>query len=361
MPRKASDAAAKPEGQASVEDRVALGSTPDDCPRVTGTIGAAVGAITGRAALLPSLGVAGATALAASVIGLGPVGLIAAGVAGLGLGIYTEAKLKAGRVLGGMIGGTIGSALGHVAQKLGFTPSEKLAEETRGFSLKSLFSKLQNPEYTSHKLISSEEANEIAKNLQPGDLLLGNNDGNFGFEFTQKAIGGSGAWTHIGIVADDKTVMEVMIPTLNDRPHVVDDKSLADVFMAPDSHAGANANNKPYMERDPRVIIQRNHHVIILRPNYKDRETILNVIKTGKQHKNVEYDKFFNLSTDDKMYCTEFAYKVLHKAAPEISLEPSSFLGYRFITGDEFIDSPDIKPVFSTGSNFWHNYLSKFD
>jgi hypothetical protein len=221
-------------------------------------------------------------------------------------------------------------------------PSDRLAKETEGFQFKSLFKKLFNPKYTSHKKITAEQADEILKSLQPGDLIVGNNDQGFRFEITQKAIGASGEWTHVAIFADDHTVLEVMIPGLTDR-------------------GNAASGSRPYAESNPQELIQRNHHLMILRPNYKDRETINKVIETGRTFKNVEYDNWFNLNSDDRHYCTEFVYKVLQKAAPEIKLETSSFLGYKFITADNFFNSPDVQKVHDTGSEFWMNFLSKFD
>lgn len=322
-------------------------SSEGSITKACGTIGSAIGAVSGRITFLPSI-----AAIKGAVIGgalFGPAGAIVGGVIGAGAGIYGEKKLRAGRVLGGMLGGAIGMGVGKVLDKMGIKPSKELADETKSFSFPSLFKKLQDPEFTSHKKITAKEAKEIVKSLKPGDLIIGNNDNGFTFEIVQKFIGASGNWTHVAIQAEDNTVMEVMIPELTDRG---DSK---------EGHGFFETLNRPYMENETSEMIQRNHHLIILRPNYKDRETVKKVIDTGKSYKNVQYDMFFNLNSDDKHYCTEFAYKVLGKAAPEIKLKPSSFLGYKFMGADDFIKSPDVQVIYNTGSNFWHNYLSKFD
>jgi|GEM_PF-1380224 len=314
--------------------------------KVCGTIGTAIGAAAGKLSILPVIGAVKAAALGGAL--LGPAGAVIAGIIGAGAGIFIEGKVHPGRLLGGLVGGAAGMGIGKVLDKLGHKPSPALAEETKGFSYKSLFSKLLNPKFTSHRKISAEEAEEIMKKLQPGDLLIGNNDNGFSFEITQKLIGATGNWTHIAIQAEDDTVMEVMIPNLTDRS-----ENRGEDFMS--------VMHRPYMENKTKEMLQRNHHLVILRPNYKDKETVGQVMKAGREYSNVEYDMLFNLKSDDKHYCTEFAYKVLKNAAPDIDIKPSSFLGYKFIGADNFIDSPDVQVVHDTGSNFWHNYLSKFD
>lgn len=321
-------------------------SAEGNSTKVCGTVGTAVGATAGSIFLLPALGAIKAAALGGAL--LGPAGAVIGGIIGAGAGIFIEGKVHPGRLLGGLVGGAAGMGIGKVLDKLGHKPSQALAEETKGFSYKSLFSKLLDPKITSHKKITAAEAEEVMKKLQPGDLLIGNNDNGFSFEITQKLIGATGNWTHVAIQGEDDTVMEVMIPNLTDRS-----ENRGEDFMS--------VMNRPYMENKTKDMLVRNHHLIILRPNYKDKETIKQVFAAGREYSNVSYDMLFNLKSDDKHYCTEFAYKVLKKAAPEIDLKPSSFLGYKYVGADNFIESPDVQVVHDTGSNFWHNYLSKFD
>jgi hypothetical protein len=341
----AARAASEKPDQAAISDSFTP-SSEGNSTKVCGTIGTAIGAGIGNLAALPVLGAVKAAALGGAL--LGPAGAIIGGIIGAGAGIFIEGKLHPGRILGGLIGGAAGMGVGKVLDKLGHKPSQALAEETKGFSYKTLFHKLMDPKFTSHKKISSEEVKDIMAKLQPGDLLIGNNDNGFTFEMVQKMIGSTGNWTHIAIQGKDDTVMEVMIPNMTDRS-----ENRGEDFMT--------VLNRPYMENKTEDMLMRNHHVIVLRPNYKDKESIEKVFKAGREYSNVSYDMLFNLKSDDKHYCTEFAYKVLRKAAPEIDLKPSSFLGYKYISADDFIESPDVKVVHDTGSNFWHNYLSKYD
>ncbi len=314
-----------------ITDKVSIGEDRGEaeaCPKVFGTVGAMVGVIAGRTAILPGISATVAGAVAGSL--LGPVGMVVGAVAGFAVGAYAEGKSRIGRVLGGLAGGAVGIGLGKTAQKFGYKPTQKMVDETRGFTFKSLFKKLQNPEYTSSKTISDKEAQKIMEMAQPGDLIITNYNGNFKFEIVQKLLGHSGDWTHVGIVSSDKTILEVLIAADGGT-----------------ESKGVDAAT-------------RNHHFMLLRPNYKDRQSILETEKAARDSLGVKYDWRFNLKTDDKHYCQEHTYKALQKGSPEIRIEPSKLFGFQYLVSDDFIKSPDTEVVYTTGSNFWRNLMSKF-
>lgn len=314
------------------EDTIELNRNQESssaCRKVFGSIGAAVGAVLGRAATAIGTGVTAAIVLGA----LGPVAAGIGAVAGLALGYKAEVKTKIGRIAGGLIGGAAGAAAGFVTSKLtGFTPGETLTKETQGFTLKGLFQKLSDPKYTSHTKLTREEAEKFMDGLQPGDLIITNDDGDFQFEITQKLLGKTGNWTHIGLISEKNSVLEVLI------------------------EADGTA------ETDPMKRFTDNHHVMVLRPKYSSPDEVKKVIDEARSYfGKVTYDHSFNMKTDDKQYCQEYIYKVMRKASPDVELKSSSLLGLEYVTADNFVNSPDMTKVRSTGSNFWINYLSKFD
>ena len=389
----------KKESNPLPEDTVEIGKKEDShfttCRKVFGTTGTAAGVAAGRVAT-PVLASIGAGKLAGSLTG-SPWGTVVGAVVGLAAGAFLEYKSRIGRFAGGITGGAIGSATGAVASAIpGYKPSETLKEETKGFTFKSLFKKLWNPQHTSHKLITSEEAQKVIKDLKPGDLIITNHDGDYKFELVQKFTGHTGNWTHVGIVGDEEH----------------DNKNVLEVLVSADGPVITPAEE----------VFTRNHHVMILRPDYKSPESLKTTLKeardyldrewfaltkdnlkelknevdTGalkslenkkfekkedlakelkkagyneedcqkilnKSKQKVTYDFSFKLGTDDELYCQEHAYKAMQKGSPEINITPTSFLGMKLLTADNFIDSPDIKEVYSTGSNFWINFLSKFD
>jgi len=316
-------------------DTVTLGEKPiskfDACHNVFGTVGTAAGAVGGRVAVpLASAAIMGAMA---GTTAAGPLGTVIGAIAGLGIGALYEYKSKMGRFAGGLVGGAIGIGLGKLAAIVpGYKPGKTLTKETKGFSFRSLFKKLLNPSYTSHKTISSGEARRVIKDMKPGDLIITNHDGDYKFELGQKLLGNSGEWTHIGMMSEKNTVLEVLIST--DGP----------------------------TESDPEKLFTKNHHVVVLRPNYKDPDSVKKTLKKAREYfGKADYDFDFRLGTEDRLYCQEFIYKAMRDGAPEVKVKPSRFMGIDYLSADDFINSPDVKQVFNTGSNFWVNLLSKFD
>ncbi|MFP4497502.1 MAG: YiiX/YebB-like N1pC/P60 family cysteine hydrolase [Vulcanimicrobiota bacterium] len=323
-----------PEKQNSIiSDQVTISKAKPEpsYSRIFGTIGAAAGAAVGRLTVLSSAGAAVAALAGSALIG-GPVAPVILGVCGFAAGLYAEKKTRIGRFIGGIAGGLTGAGAGKVADLAGKKPEGKLAEETRGFGLKSLLSKLWKPKYTSHKKISSEEAKRIVDGLKPGDLIITNHDGDYKFEIAQKLLGKTGNWTHIGLVDEKNNILEALVDT--DGP----------------------------VENKAQDAIEKNHHVMVLRPNYNSPESARKAIQKARDYLGeANYDFSFNLGDDSELYCQEYIYNAMQHGAPEVKIEPTSFLGKQIITADEFINSRDMKTVYNTGSNFWMNYLSKFD
>lgn len=300
-------------------------------PKVAGAVGAMAGALSGRVLMSVAGGVGGG--VAASMLGLGALGTAVGSTLGLAAGTYLEQKSKLGRLAGGMVGAVVGMGIGKAADGVGLHSSELMASECKNFSLKSLPKKLLNPHYTSHKRLSGEIVKEGVAHARPGDLIMTNDDGNFMIELLQKATGGGAHWTHNYMVDSDGTVMDILIdkegPTRWPLEHAFTD----------------------------------NGHAQILRPRYKDAESLEKTLESARSRfGQMSYDFKFDLESDDAQYCQEYAYKALQEGAPEIRIKPRKALGLReIVSAEEIQNSPDIDEVWSTGSNFWLNWLSHFN
>ncbi len=299
--------------------------SPKDAPKVFGAAGAAIGSNVGKATLPLGLGVA-AGAIASSLFG--PVGIAAFAAVGIAGGIIAEKKSHAGKYAGGMAGGAVGVMAGNAAEKINYTPSENLASATQNFSLKTLFAKLKDLNYTSSEPISPKEKEAVKQIIQPGDILITNEDSEFKFEFIEKAIGLSGNWVHGALVKDKNTIIEMVASGYREVP--ID------------------------------VSLNENEHIMVLKPQYKNPQEIEKTIQSAQQHVGKPYDSKMSLKSDDKLYCTELIYKSLKDGAPAIRIEPKSLFGFKAIAPDKIIESPDIQTAFSTGSSLLHNYLHKF-
>lgn len=286
------------------------------------------GALTGRVLASAAVGAAGLAV--GNALG-GTLGAVVGTAAGLYGGVKLELKTRLGRLVGGMLGGAVGSGLGAAAGAVGWTPSETMTRETLGFSLKALPGRLLNPHYTSHPKLSAEIAAEGMKHIQPGDVLITNDDGNFQLEILQRLLGCSADWTHNYLVDNDLTVMDILL-----------DK------------------NEP--TRWPlQYAFTDNSHLKVLRPAYASEESRNKTIEIARaKFGTMKYDYKFDLKSDDAQYCQEYTYKAIKEGAPEIRLAPRFRLFRDFMSSDEFEASPDMKEIWSTGSNFWLNWLSHF-
>jgi hypothetical protein len=231
-------------------------------------------------------------------------------------------------------------ALGQVASKLGYKPAEELIKETDSFSLLKLPKKLFNPTilkwgYTKHTRLSPETIKEVIKLLQPGDIVVTCSDSSAASMFVQtvqklkRRISG---WSHMGLVTNTGNIVHSM-PSFGGR-------------MTP-----------------PETFMERSHHLMVLRPKYKDADAVDRTINEAKQlAKSAKYYDFsFSLSIDKALYCSELVTKALQKGDPEIKIAPTTFLKFKkIILLDDVIESPQMEKIYDTGSNFWMNYLSRF-
>lgn len=309
---------------------------PGDCfQKAYGTVGAGMGSLVGRLTVLPVGG-----ALAGSKLGslLGPWGAIAGGILGAAGGLYVElhGKFKgifpAGRIIGGLLGAITGSLAGAVIDRLPAKPpvSEGLIRETKGFSLKKLFSRLKDPMYTSHELLSQKTLDDIKNVAKEGDVLVTNNEKLLDFEIPLFLMAAEGNWTHTALYAGDGRVVESL-------------------------------GSKGVIERSLDELIGTNHHAMVLRPAYSQSDGPRKAVEKARQFVGKPYDNKFSLKSDDALYCIEHTYKSVKAGEPGIRLEPKKILGIPVVTPKVFVSSPDMKELYSTGSRFFYNYLSKFD
>jgi hypothetical protein len=301
-----------------------------------GACGALAGLCLGRVAPAAG-GAAGGWLLGRALAdGLGSSLGLAGGMVGLAAGLYGGYRLEKatrwGRLTGGLVGGALGSAAGTVSGALGWQPSPRLASETEGFSLSSLPQKLLNPNYTSRHRLTPQEAAPGMALVKPGDVIITSDDEDFQLELMQRAIGASADWTHAALVDEEHQTLDIYI-----------------------------TSNKPV--RNPlEFIFTDNHHVSVFRPKYASPESMTKTLDYMRsQFEKITYDQNFNLDSDDAQYCQEYLYKGFQHGSPEINIAVRKvpLWGRELITSDEFRDSKDMELVWSTGSNFKYNFLSK--
>lgn len=344
------NAAASENTQSSKPDSVEVTSQAKRNEKVLGTIGAGVGAITGRLGLLAGTATAGAMAGGAV---LGPIGAVAGGVVGLGAGAFVEFRDKAfkgiklfgrhlpmGRIVGGLVGGIIGSTVGKVLDKIPFKKpklgSAAFHDESQGFSLKKLFKNVGDVNHTSRPTMNEAgKTQEIVDTLKPGDIIVTNSDLWMDFEIPMKLTGARGDWTHTAVYDGNGKSIEALA-------------------------------SRGVVERPVEELIGENHHVRVMRPKYPEGGAE-NAIEYARSKVGMPYDFKFS-DSEEAFYCIELSQKALAKAAPQIPLESNKLFwnkfGPRVVTPETFnkaaAKSEDLEIVYDTGSNFNRNYLAKF-
>lgn len=308
-------------------------ASPDEMlaayPKVFGTVGATAGNVVGEVGGL----VGGAIAGAAVGSLLGPAGTAGGAVLGLVAGFF------GGKVALATVGGAIGLAVGKLFQKLHVQPPYRgeTARDAQGFKLSQVPKHVANPMYTSHPMLTDADYEKIQKLVKPGDIIVSNNDFP-DFEPVMQLLGVGGDWVHTSLYEGDGKVFEVH------------GKSPLDLH-------GSTAR-----ETTLKTYVTRNQHIMILRPQYHSEQEIQDVMAAARKRLGQKYDLTFNLNRPDKMYCVAYTYLSLKEGAPSLEIaEPSKRLGRDLVTPKTFQDSPDIKPVFSTGSHFSELYTSRVD
>lgn len=314
-------------------DQVDLDLAPS---KALGACGALAGLCLGRMGPAAAGGTGGwmlGRALADGLSGsLGVIGGLAGMAAGVYAGYLVEKKTRVGRLVGGLVGGAIGSATGSLAGAVGWQPGAILASETRGFSLTSLPTKLLNPNYTSRHRLTPQEAAPGMALVKPGDVIITSDDEDFQLELMQKLIGASADWTHAALVDEDRQSLDIYI-----------------------------TSNKP-VRNSLDFIFTDNHHVSVLRPKYASPESMTKTLDYMRsQFDKITYDHKFDLQSDDAQYCQEYLFKGFQHGAPEIHIPVRKvpLWGRELITSDEFRDCKDMELVWSSGSDFKYNFLSK--
>ncbi len=286
-----------------------------------GGIGATIGAQTGKAVYPVLYGVMG------GILGapLGPAGVAVGAIAGAAAGEAFEKVSGAGKIIVGMAGGAIGKTAGKIANHLKETQTTEQNKEP--FSMMTLFKQLATDSFRGLRPISDEDKKMFMKNIRPGDIIIMNDD-RIDFEPVEKIAGATGNWTHAAYVKDDKNTIEMWL--------------------------------EGYRERTIEELLSKNHHMMLLRPDYKDEESREKMSEEIQKYSAAKYDFAFDMTSDDKLYCTELIYKSLKAVCPEIHIDPLNINGYKAVSADELVKSKDMSVIASTGSDFKTNFLSRY-
>ena len=85
----------------------------------------------------------------------------------------------------------------------------------------------------------------------------------------------------------------------------------------------------------------------------KDSQYILiDSFATDYYSKNIEFDKKFDLKSNDKMYCTELVYRILQQASGDKNFIPlTEISGVQYVACDNIYLSSNSKLIYSYSNN----------
>lgn len=301
--------------------------------RVCAAEGAAIGAFAGGPAVLGAgvaLGVAAAGALGAP----GLLGL-AAGVAGAAvggyLGVMVHTKLHLGKQLGARVGAALGDLAGRAAAALNLPLRSDHIDETRDFSPSKMISHLNDSSYTHHPRISETEAEGFMAQLKPGDIVLTNDESATLWTVLVGMVDGKADFSHALLYQGDGKTLESRTVT----------------------HGVA--------EGDLKSVLMRKHHAVAVRPRYTSDAQALDVVQKGRDKIGTPYDFRFRFG-DDSLYCSEFVYKSVTEAAPQVAFEQRAVIGRVAVLPGDLLHTRQADVVAEVGkdSTAFNGYMSKF-
>lgn len=182
---------------------------------------------------------------------------------------------------------------------------------------------------TTSYYITEEQKKEIKNLLEPGDILLETDNEYPVFQIIEKAALGTD-WTHMVMYMGDSKIAEAT--TTGEKFKAT--KSL-DKFL--------NA-----------------YHIAVVRPQYKtetDKTTALQYMKAAEGRL---YDPYYDTKDESKLYCSEGPYHALRKMPNPIELPLTYIFGRDVVSPSSVLNNPDMKLIWTSGSNFWKNQLSHY-
>ena len=278
---------------------------------VGGALGSAVGGLLGSA--------------------LGVGGTLAGGALGLFLGGKLQFKTEIGRKLGGRLGAMIGDAVGRGGAALGVPVRSDHIEETKDFSYAKMVSHLGDMNYTSHPRISAAEADAFIAGLEPGDIVLTNDEAATIWSVGIGLVDGKGAFNHALLYQGDGRTLESRVVT----------------------HGVA--------EGDLKSVLEAKHFAVAIRPHYASPDEAAAVVGAARSMIGVPYDFKFRFG-DDSLYCSEFVYKSVREGAPEVDFEKRFALGRVLVLPGDLLRTKDADVVSTVGRDhsLWDAYLAMF-
>lgn len=296
--------------------------------KVFGAAGAGVGAFAGHFALAGA-GIWAGVALAGALTA-GPVGAAVGGVLGAAAAGGLQAKTWVGRKLAGRLGALVGDLTGRLAHRTHVPLPSTEIETTRNYSYKGMTRLLGNIGFNSHARIDRAMAQEFVDRLEPGDIVLTNNESSTPFALATLLLTGHCDFTHGIVYTGDNKAVEAR------------------------ASQGVATVDLP-------AVLTTKQHAVAVRPHYRPGEAAA-VVKAAHRMLGDPYDFKFKMG-NNAYYCSEVCYDALKQGAPELKFRTRTPLHTSpIVVPADLLQTPDADVVAEAGVGHtpFDAYLAKF-
>lgn len=275
----------------------------------------------------------GAGAWAGSTLGStigGPIGSLVGGAAGAYCAFKLQSKTLIGRRLGGRAGAVLGALAAPMVKAAGIPLRSNQVQETRNFSYGEMVKKLGSIDSTSHPHISAAEADAFIAQLQPGDIVLANDEAATIFSVLCAAVDSKADFNHALLYIGNGKTIESRTVT------------------------------EGVAEGDMKSVLMKKHHAISIRPRYQTGQAQA-VVDAARAMIGVPYDYKFRMG-NEAMYCSELVQKAVKAGAPQVTFDRWSVIGREVILPGDFVrtDQADVVAEAGVDRTLFDSYLGKF-
>ena len=267
---------------------------------------------------------------------LGPLGLgltggaaLATGVAGASGGLQAQKKGLWGRKIMSRLGAVAGAVAGGVCWMARIPLLSTHVETAKNFSYGEMVKHAGDMNHSGRANIGLAEAQQFISRLQPGDIILTNDEASTPFATATLLATGKADFTH-GIVyqGGGKTIEARM-------KDGVQEYSLEEVLLS-------------------------KHHAIAIRPHYTEGQAE-KVVDAARQEIGEKYDFKFGFNSPG-YYCSELVDHSMAQGAPQVEFKHRKILGKEVVFPADLLrtSQADVVAEAGIGHGFFDAFMSKF-